>query len=140
MSSGSAKQIKKQALAAVSVEMNTRLDQIENYCKESLEKADKRARGIQTWIIQEVTGKIQQDLFNANCTIDAVVQVLAEAGINIENFADKVDAAKVVVAERKKQEAEDRMKAKLAEQQAAAQAQLAAEQPQASEPVEQKSE
>lgn len=117
MSSGSAKQIKKQALAAVNEEMNRRLNEIESYVKNNLAEQNQRAKNVQGWIVQEVKGKIQQDLFNANCTIDAVVEVLADAGLHIEGFAEKVDARKVEIAKRREAEAVDEMKAKLQAQQ-----------------------
>lgn len=120
MSSGSAKQIKKQAMAQVSEEMNLRLDKIEAFCQDSLQKQDKRAKAIQSWIIQEVSVKIQNDLFNADCTIDAVVEVLAANGLQVEDFKAKVDAQKIKVAERKKSEAEASMRAQLEAQEAAA--------------------
>lgn len=120
MSSGSAKQIKKQAMKEVGEQMNLRLDSIEEFVKSELQRQNERARQIQSFVIQQVTGKIQNDLFNANCTIDAVVEVLAEAGFNIQDFNKKVDLKKLEVAERKKQEAEEKMKAQLSAQQKAA--------------------
>lgn len=94
-------------------EMNARLDSIDKYCQQSLEKQDKRSKAIQTFIIQEVTGRIQNDLFNANVTIDAVVEVLAEAGLNIENFAGKIDEKKVIIADRQRKAADEQMKAQM---------------------------
>lgn len=127
MSSGSAKAMKKQAMKEVSAEMNARLDKIENFCQAQLDKQDKRARSIQSWIIQEVSVKIQNDLFNATCTVDAIVEVLAKNNVHIEDFAKQVDEQKVLVAERKKLEAEEAMKAQLQAQQDALAAQAAAE-------------
>lgn len=94
-------------------QMDARLDEIDKYCQQSLEKQDKRARGVQSFVLGEVTGKIQNDLFNANITIDAVAEVLADAGLGIENFAEKIDAKKTVIAERKKKEADDQMQAEM---------------------------
>lgn len=94
-------------------EMNARLDSIDKYCQQALEKQDKRSKAIQTFIIQEVTGRIQNDLFNANVTIDAVVEVLAEAGLSIENFAGKVDEKKVIIADRQRKAADEQMKAQM---------------------------
>jgi hypothetical protein len=137
MSGKNAKQIRKQAMAAVGKDMNERLDKIENFCREKLAESDKRARAVQGFLIQTVQGKIQQDLWNATVTVDAIVQVLAEAGLNIENFAEKVDAKKVEISERKQREAEEAMKAKLAEQQAAAEKARAEQQEQQAPAAEQ---
>lgn len=118
--------------------MNARLDNIDKYCQQSLEKQDKRARAIQSFILQEVQVKIQNDIFNASCTVDAIVEVLAESGVVVEGFAAKVDAKKLEVAERRKQAAakamEESAEAKIAEAKAAQEAAAApAEQPQVAE-------
>lgn len=95
----------------VNAQMNARLDQIDKYCQSALEKQDKRARGIQSFLIGEVKGKISEDLFNANVTIDAVVAVLAESGIVIEGFSEKVDAKKKELAEARVKQASEQMQA-----------------------------
>ncbi len=93
--------------------MNARLDQIDKYCQSSLEKQDKRAKQIQSFVLQEVTGKIQRDLFNANVTLDAMVAVLGESGINVSDFEGKINAKKAEIAERLHKEANDAMQANM---------------------------
>lgn len=93
--------------------MNARLDQIDKYCQSSLDRQDKRAKSIQTFLIQTVQGQFQNDLFNATVTVDAVVAVLAASGLNIEDFAAKVDAQKLIIAEERKRRADEEMKAEM---------------------------
>lgn len=93
--------------------LNARLDQIDKYCQNALEKQAKKTQGVLSFIIQEVKGKISNDLYNANLTIDATVAVLAEAGLPIEDFNTKVDAKKVALDAEKKKSADEKMKAEM---------------------------
>lgn len=74
--------------------INSRLDGIEKFCQESLQSQDKRIRGVLGFVIQEVVGKISNDLLNAQLTLDATIAVLADSGINIPDLKDRVDAKK----------------------------------------------
>ncbi len=111
------KQIKKMAMDMLGKEMHEKLDKIEKFCQDTLKAQDRRSKNIHSFLIQQVTGKIQNDLFNANCTVEAVVEVLAEAGLNIPDFNQKIDEKKKIIADRKVKEAEAAMKDKLAAQQ-----------------------
>jgi hypothetical protein len=126
MGNGRVKQLKKIAADAlkddVTALINGRCDRIEAYVKDYLTRTESREKLIRTWLVNEVKGKIQNDLFNANCTIDAVVEVLAEAGINIPEFAAKVDAKKLAIRERKLKEADEAMKAEMEKRAAEAKA------------------
>lgn len=119
--------------------MNARLDNIDKYCQQALEKQDKRARAIQSFLLQEVQGKIQKDLFDNNCMVEAVVEVLAESGLVVESFQEKLNLKIQEVANRKKEAAAKAMQesteAKIAEAKAAQEAKEAvpAEQPQVAE-------
>jgi hypothetical protein len=126
MGSRQAKVMKKHAMKEVGEAMNERLDKIERFCQDELAKQDKRGKAIQSWLIQEVTGKIQNDLYNASCTLDAIIEVLAASGVVVDDFANKVDQQKIVVAQRKQAAAEAAMQAHLEEKNAKAAAEAAA--------------
>lgn len=93
--------------------MNSRIDRIESYCQESLMKADKRARSIEGFLMRVVKTEIQNDLYNANLTIDSVVAVLAESGVVIEDFSAKVDAKKLSLDKARKEAASAAMQAEM---------------------------
>jgi hypothetical protein len=99
----------KQVRKAIKEAVDARCNEIETYVKDYLAKNDKREKAIRSFLMQDVKFKIQNDLFNATCTVDAIVEVLAESGITIPDFAAKVDAKKVEVARRKNAEADKRM-------------------------------
>lgn len=113
------RQIAKTALEELQPLLDGRLDRIEMYVRDKIGAMEKQEKAIRGWLIGEVKVKLQNDLFNANCTVDAVVEVLAEAGINIPDFASKVDEKKKIVAQRKVKEAEEAMAAQMQIQQAA---------------------
>ncbi len=100
--------------------VKVRCDGIEDYVKAYLTKNDQREKAIRGWLVHEVKFKIQNDLFNATCTVDAIVEVLAESGIMIPDFNAKVDTRKQEIAIRLKQRAEEKMMAEQAARNAAA--------------------
>lgn len=97
----------------LNAKINERLDSIEAFCSEQLTKQDKRARDIQSFLLQEVNGKIKRDLFNANVTVDSIVAVLSEAGLNIPDFDKKVDEKKLEISKKLEAEAIEKMQAQL---------------------------
>lgn len=105
------RQIGKAAMDELRPILDARLDRIEDYVRGQLEASEKRNKGVQSWLINEVKTRIQNDLFNANVTLDAVVEVLAEAGLNIPDFAKRIDSKKLEIAARMKQEAEAKLQA-----------------------------
>lgn len=116
MSGSSAKANRKLAKEVAEVlrpDMEARIDQIEEYVKPKMEAMDKRAKAIQSWIIQEVKVKIQQDLFDAKTTVDAIVMVLAQSNLSIPDFDAKVQAAKQVIAAQITQKASDDLTAEM---------------------------
>lgn len=106
-----AKIMAKAALEGLRPLIDQRLDSIEEYVKTQLGKMETRNKGVQGWIVNEVKTKIQNDLFNMSCTIDAVVEVLAAEGVQIPDFAAKVDAKKTEVSERRHAAAAEKFKA-----------------------------
>ena len=84
---------------ASDAQMNSRLDQIEKFCQSTITHMDERSRSIHSFLINEVKGKIQNDIFNAQVTMDAFIAVCAESGINIENLNQKIDAKKAEISQ-----------------------------------------
>ncbi len=110
-----ARRIAKQGLYLFQKSIDERLDGIEDYVKGQLQKIDKRNTSVQGWLVNEVKVNLQNELFNATCTVDAVVEVLADSDIKIKDFDKKVDLKKAEISERKQKEAEKKFKAETAQ-------------------------
>lgn len=125
MGNGRTKQLKKIAADALSDVVNKRINErcqaIEDYVRDYLQRTEKREKAIRGWLMQEVKFKMQNDLFNATCTVDAVVEILAKAGLNIPDFAAKVDAKKLEIRDRKIREADEAMRKEMEERAKASQ-------------------
>jgi hypothetical protein len=119
MGNGRVKQLKKIAIKtmedAVKTQINERCDRIEKYVQDYLKRLEDREKQIRSWLVQEVKFKLQNDLHNANCTIDAVAEILAEANLGIPDFAAKIDAKKKEISKRKLDEADAKMQAEMEE-------------------------
>lgn len=122
------KSLKDEVLPELHSHLYGRCDRIEAFVRDKIVAMEKLNKNVQSFILQEVKVKMQNDLFNANCTIDAVVEVLAESGVNIPDFSAKVDAKKTDIAKRKRDEADKAMREEMEKRAAAANEQKPAEQ------------
>ena len=93
--------------------MNQRLDSIDKYCREELQRQDKRSKTVQSFVVNEVVNRVQQDLFRANCMLDAVVEVITESGLPIDDFHNKVKDRIPLIEERRKKESDEAMKVEM---------------------------
>lgn len=85
---------------------NGRLDKIEAFCQDQLGKMDKRAKAVQGFMMNQVINDITSRLYESQVTMDAVVRVLADSGMPIENLNEKIAAKKEVIKEEHKKSAE----------------------------------
>lgn len=96
--------------------MNQRLDSIEKFCKEELMRQDKRAKGVQSFIVQEVKNVIAEELYQQKLNNLALMEVLAAENLAAE-LLPKIDKQKLVIDARLREEAQEQMKKQLEEQQ-----------------------
>lgn len=99
--------------------MNTRLDAIDKYCRETLDKADQRAKAVQGFIVGEVKNVIQGMIEENNVTITALVDILVESNI-VPDLAGRIEAQKATVRARMKADAIATMEKRQADLKAAA--------------------
>jgi len=114
-------------LNAVDANVEKRLDAMNKYCVEQLTKQDKRARDVQGYLLREVKIHIRNALGDMDVTIEAMINVLADSGVVIDGFIDKVNAAKPAVMKRRQEEDSAKMEAQIAAQKAAAEARAGAQ-------------
>lgn len=113
----------------LSEQLDARIKGINDYCTEKLAGMDKRAKDVQGFLMREVKSGMHHTLSDMDVTIQSVVEILAESGIVVENFAEKVASRKPGIITRRREAAEAAMKAQLEAQQAAADAAPPAEAP-----------
>lgn len=97
--------------------LNTRLDSMNQYCVDQLTKQDKRARDVQGFLMREVRVHIRNTMNDMDVTIEALMKVLGDSGIVIDNFVEKVNAAKPLIIQQREEEAKAKMEAELKGQQ-----------------------
>lgn len=102
--------------------INARCEVIDEYVKTNLGKQDKRSKDVQGFLMGQVKVGMQQRAEDMDRTIEAMIDVMEQSGVIIENFKDKVVEQKKVVAERREKEAVANMQSQLEQRKAEADA------------------
>lgn len=104
------KEILAEGLEALMAEQNTKLDRIEKFVQEQLAKINDRNKAVNGFVVGEVKYLMDNKLHNMDLTVDALKEMLAEAGI-IVDLDTKLAEKRKEIHERREKAAEENMKA-----------------------------
>lgn len=90
----------------LSIEFNAKVDKIDGFVKEMLNKMDSRAKAIQGFLVQEVQFKIANQIHNQHVTMLAWQELMAERLGVTEEFNKQLDAKKLEIQSRLDAEAQ----------------------------------